>query len=482
MIARRRSRPRRTLKVADLFCGAGGTSEGARIALQALGFKMQLTCVNHWKIAIDTHTVNHPDAIHICQDIASVRPRVAVPDGYLDLLIAAPSCTFHSSARGGLPMSDQQRMDPWHIVTWLTELDVRALLVENVPEFVKWGPVDPVTERPIKALEGTYFNAWVEAIRSLGFRRIEWRKVNAANYGEAQTRVRFMMMAWRDERPIPWAVETHASPDEWRPAAEIIDWSIPGKSIFNRPKPLARATLERILDGAERHDWEEPFLVILRRHMAGKSIRGPMPTISAQGTHIGIAQAFTLSQGSNGAPRSTTRPVATLVGQGRVALVRPFVLSQGTGGAARSVKKPIPAIPGGGAHALIAPYYGSGSGTTCRSTRAPISTLTGKARFGLVLPVTHTDSSGRARSTRQPTPTITGAHRGELALAQPGVDWDILYRMLQPHELAAAQGFDFDRDYRFIGVKQDVIKQIGNAVPVRVAAALIGALVQGMVE
>jgi DNA (cytosine-5)-methyltransferase 1 len=112
----------RKVLVADLFCGAGGSSTGARQAVEALGREMVLTCVNHWDRAIETHKRMHPEARHYCQDVASARPIECVPEGRLDLLMASPTCTYHSRARGGRPTSDQQRMDPWHVVTWLTEL------------------------------------------------------------------------------------------------------------------------------------------------------------------------------------------------------------------------------------------------------------------------------------------------------------------------------------------------------------------------
>lgn len=145
------------LLVADLLCGAGGSSEGAERAIRELGRKMELVCVNHWQTAIDTHTINHPKARHVVQDIATCRPHIIVPEGYLDLLMASPTCTHHSVARGGKPTSDQQRSDPWHIVTWLTELRVKRMIIENVWEFCGWGPVDPRTMRPIPSRKGEYF-------------------------------------------------------------------------------------------------------------------------------------------------------------------------------------------------------------------------------------------------------------------------------------------------------------------------------------
>jgi DNA (cytosine-5)-methyltransferase 1 len=141
----------RKILVADLLCGAGGSSTGCQRALEVMGLKMELVCVNHWGVAIETHKKNHPEARHYVQDIATVRPHLLVPEGYLDLLMASPTCTHHSVARGGKPTSDQQRSDPWHIITWLTELRVKRLIIENVWEFCGWGPVDPRTGKPIKS-------------------------------------------------------------------------------------------------------------------------------------------------------------------------------------------------------------------------------------------------------------------------------------------------------------------------------------------
>ncbi|RWH06467.1 DNA cytosine methyltransferase, partial [Mesorhizobium sp.] len=382
--------------VADLLCGAGGSSTGAQRALSELGLGMELVCVNHWPVAIDTHQRNHPEARHYVQDIATVRPHLLVPEGYLDLLMASPTCTHHSVARGGKPTSDQQRSDPWHIVTWLTELRVKRLIIENVWEFCGWGPVDPKTGKPIASRKGEYFHAWIETIRRLGFEP-EWRKLNAADYGDATTRQRFILMARSDGRKVCWPMPTHRRRDEasadlfdaakpWRPAREIIDWSIKGKSIFNRKKPLAPKTLARIYAGAVKFGWPEPFLVILRQHMDGQSLDGPLPTVAALGNHIGLAEPVVVRSNMHGrkspsargaqyplptittdgglafaeavimngrkgnqAKAVSTEPVPTLDTKGGVWLAQPLVLSQHNSGAPRTVAEPLPTITTGGA-------------------------------------------------------------------------------------------------------------------------------------
>lgn len=519
----------RKILVADLLCGAGGSSTGCARALRELGLEMELVCVNHWPVAIETHKANHPEARHYCQDISAVRPHVVVPEGYLDLLMASPTCTHHSVARGGKPTSDQQRSDPWHIVTWLTELRVKRIIIENVWEFTGWGPVDPRSGKPIKARKGEYFRAWIDTIRRLGFDP-EWRKLNAADFGDATTRQRFILMARSDRRAVSWPVPTHRKREAgaelalfpgvkpWKPAREIIDWSIKGRSIFSRKKPLAAKTLARIYAGAVKFDWPAPFLVVLRRHMDGRSLDEPIPALATAG-HVGIAEPVILGTGSAGAPRSTDEPIPTVTtggagsedpGCARPMLVEPFVLSQGAGGVPRRVAEPVPTIPTHGAHALISPYYGSGSGETCNSASEPLPTVTSKARFGMVVPITHADGSNRARDVDDPLPTLTTANRGELAFitAQHGeragqaprvhniddpaptiaasghVDlieatdrYDILFRMLEPHELAAAMGFtNEEASYEFAGTKTEQVRQIGNAVSVAKMKACVGAL------
>lgn len=401
----------RPVLVADLFCGAGGSSTGARRALLAHGYDMVLTCVNHWPVAIATHQANHPDARHYCQDVASVRPTVVVPEGRLDLLMASPTCTFHSRARGGRPTSDQQRMDPWHIITWLTELRVSCLIVENVPEFVLWGPVNVRTGRPIKSRRAEYFLGWVRAIEALGF-RTDWRILNAADYGDATTRQRFFLIARSDGRPLRWPEATHAqepqsdlfgSRERWRAAWEIIDWSHAGKSIFDRKKPLAVKTLARIHAGALKLGWPDRLIDLLRDHMAGRS---PRPN------------SFSHTAG----------------------VVQPFILSQHAGGSPRSTDQPLPGMTCRGAHALITAYYGNNH--SGKSVCQPLDTVTTKSRFGLV--------------------TVR--------------DSDILYRMLEPREFAAAMGFSDAESRKFVGTKTEITAQIGNAVPVNTATALVGAL------
>lgn len=465
---------RRKILVADLLCGAGGSSTGCARALAELGLEMELVCVNHWGTAIETHKRNHPEARHYVQDISTVRPHIIVPEGYLDLLMASPTCTHHSVARGGKPTSDQQRSDPWHIITWLTELRVKRIIIENVWEFIGWGPVDARTGRPVKSRKGEYFHAWIETIRRLGFDP-EWRKLNAADYGDATTRQRFILMARSDRKRVVWPMPTHARAAEdklslfpsvkpWRPAREIIDWSIKGKSIFNRKKSLAPKTLARIYAGAVKFGWPEPFLVILRNHMAGQSINGPLPTIAANGGHIGLAEPVIMNgRKGNKAKGVSSAPVPTLDTKGGVWLAQPIkhhplcsvheggacdydcardypqavILSQHNSGAPRSSNEPLPTITTGGAAAeshpgcarpmLVEPFilnrHGDNGGTRAHPLDEPTPTANCDGGGYLVEPfILSRQSCGAPRDTDQPIPTQTAQHSPVLISAYYGAN------------------------------------------------------------
>lgn len=426
---------------ADLFCGAGGTSTGMVLAANRAGVKLDLVAVNHWQRAVDTHSRNHPWARHVCADLGSVEadPSKLVPGGRLDLLVASPECTHHSQARGGKPCSDQSRASAWHVLHWMERLRVEELLLENVKEFESWGPLTRKGQ-PNKRRKGSTFQSFVGALRGMGY-QVDWRVMNAADYGEATTRRRLFLRASR--RKITWPEATHAG--HWRPAREVIDWALKGENIATRKRPLQPRTLARIEAGLRKFGGEA-FLVVLRGTGTARTVDAPMPALTAGGLHNGLVEPFLVeyhSEKGNGKARvaSVDAPLPTATTENRFGLCEPFLVPMEHSGrqALRSVSQPMPTITTarGGAFGVCEPfltkYYGAGNGAT--SVNDPVDTITTKDRFGLVEP-----------------------HGME-----------IRFRMLQPHELAAAMGFD---GYQFAGNKTEQVKQIGNAVCVHMAEAL----------
>jgi DNA (cytosine-5)-methyltransferase 1 len=309
------------------------------------------------------------------------------------------------------------------VLKWLSELYVERVIIENVPEFLSWGPLDD-TGHPIQSHKGKTFRAFVSALRSLGY-TVDWKILTAADYGDPTTRRRLFIQAVKGRKRILWPEITHIDGTKnlmgyspWRPARDIIDWSLPGTSIFNRKKPLADATIRRIAAGIGKY-WEDcakPFLAVLYGSNDARSLDLPLPTVTSSGAHHALVEPFiTRYHGSHegeadGDSRNhaIVRPLPNVDTSNRYALVEP----------------------------LLVEYYGNGGAEPVSS---PVKTVTTKDRFALLEPST-----------------------------QCGLD--IRFRMLKNHELKKAQGFP--DDYVITGNTTEQTKQIGNAVPVNTAKAL----------
>jgi DNA (cytosine-5)-methyltransferase 1 len=565
--------------VSDLFCGAGGSSTGAERAIKELGHKMTLVCINHWPVAIETHKRNHPEARHYIEDITVVDPVKLVPEGYLDLLMASPECTHFSRARGGKPVNNQSRMNPWAILNWLTKLDVRTMLIENVPEFRSWGPVD-VYGHPLPGMKGIFFDAWIKAIKGLGY-HLDYTLLNAADYGDATTRSRFFLIARKDRKKIRWPEPTHAAKEtdkleKWRAAREIIEWNNPGRSLLDDPRykkrPLSEKTRLRIakgfkkfggalaplyiqllgIDGSENGGSAIPksFVMGKQGNPAYRSINDPLMTLTTEAAPAliePIAEPFVLGQHSCSAPRETEKPIPTIMTDGAISLIEPvltkyygngdncesvedplstvttkdrFGLANGTakpfilqnrirpdGDRVYDIDRPLNAITTSHTPALVEPFiveinHGGGNGRPCLLDK-PLRTLTSRQGDALVEPmIVQTDQTGGngicVRLISKPIPTLVT--KNNMAIVEPvaapagdtAIDprrlvyingelyyLDIRFRMLANIELARAMGFtDSESTYEFVGNKSEVTKQIGNAVPVNLAKALVKVILE----
>lgn len=408
----------RTLRAVDLFCGAGGSSTGA---MQA-GVEVVLA-VNHWHVAIQSHRANHPNTRHICARIDDIDPR---HDNLLpfDILMASPECTHHSIARGGMPVDDQKRATPWHVCAWAEARKPKWIVVENVREFRDWGPIH--NGRPIKSRKGETFEAWLNALRALGY-TVEHRILNSADFGEATKRLRLFIVARRGTNAkIPWPEPTHAG--KWRAASEIIDWERPCPSIFHRKRPLADKTLLRIESGLHKFvgPQAEPFMVHLRGTSKTADLGKPSPTITSGGGHLALVSPFQFkAMGRNpGATKSIDEPLPTIVAaRENHSIVVPYLVPNfgerdGQSPRSHAVGEPLPAVTSHGAGQLVMPFLAStahagttGRGTYVHSADEPLRTVTSRAEHAVVAPfLSHfhngPDGADRNSSPGRPLPTL----------------------------------------------------------------------------
>ncbi|GHU40372.1 type II DNA modification methyltransferase [Spirochaetia bacterium] len=410
----------KTLTIVDMFAGAGGESTGIMQAAEQLGYNINLTAINHWERAVETHSHNHPSAEHFCESVEHLDPVKVVPGQKIDLLWASPECTHHSVARGGKPRSNQSRASAWIILDWLSKLQVKRVIIENVPEFTSWGPLDE-NGRIIKAEKGITFNAFTAALRSLGY-TVEWNVLNAANYGGATTRKRLFIQAVKGNKKILWPDVTNCEKGiklpGWKSAKDIIDRSVHGGSIFSRKRPLADATLRRIEHGIKKYwgEYAEPFLVVLRGTGTSRSINAPVNGITCAGHHALVEPFLLPNEGyyRGNQPRTIATPLSGITAsRGFGAMIEPFITS----------------------------YHGGHNGGR--------------------------DGDKRNYPLDKPLPVIDTSNRYGLV---ESYKFDIGFRMLQPHELKAAMGFP--ETYNILGTKEEQTRQIGNAVEVNGAKAL----------
>lgn len=210
----------------DLFAGAGGFSQGARMA----GVKVAWAA-NHWPEAVRWHSANHPATAHACQDLQQADFREAPRH---DVLLASPACQGHSPARGvDRPHHDAQRATAWAVVTCAEVHRPPVAIIENVPEFANW----------------TLFRAWCAAMHALGY-ALAPRVIDAADHGVPQHRRRLFIVATRSRFPL----ELRLPQREHVPVSRVIDFEAgawaPVRKPGRSPRTLARIEAGRRQFGA----------------------------------------------------------------------------------------------------------------------------------------------------------------------------------------------------------------------------------------
>lgn len=238
----------------DLFAGLGGWSTGARMA----GVNV-LWAANHWQTAVEWHSANHPETIHVCQDLHQAN-WADVPSH--DLLLASPCCQGHSKARGkanGNPQHDASRSTAWAVVSALEHHRPRLAIIENVPEFLDWA----------------LYPAWESAMNALGY-ALAPHIVNCADLGVPQERVRMFIVCTRSQHPLHLQLPkmTHV------PATSFIDFNAGRWSPIDR-HGRAAATLERVRNG--RQQFGDRFVMSYYGNTkSGRSINRPIGTITTR--------------------------------------------------------------------------------------------------------------------------------------------------------------------------------------------------------
>lgn len=473
----------------DLFCGAGGTSTGVENArMQGNQFAKVIACVNHDANAIASHAANHPDTLHFTEDIRTLdltklaahveAMRLRYPCA-LVVLWASLECTNFSIAKGGQSRDADSRTLAEHLFRYIDALMPDYIQIENVKEFMTWGPlaVKVVEDKqtgsltcplsikskgtgknkrwiigpillPCEATKGQHYHNWVNQVKGYGY-RFEYRILDAANYGAYTSRRRFFGIFASGDLPIVFPEQTHAKSPEndlfdqrakWRPVREVLDLHDEGISIFGRKALLADATHERIYAGLVKFvaGGKDAFLVKYNS-VNGKSgkhvppgIDQPCPVVAAQ-DRLGLAKVCFLSRYNTVTPERTAvsvdGPCGSVTTENRFATINACFLTKYFSGSPKSknlsIDGPAHAVTAVDHHAIVSArfltkYYSGKPEHKTQSVEEPAGTVRTKDCFTMVTPefLTAYYGNGFNSSVDSPAPTVTTKDRFQLVKPQ----------------------------------------------------------------
>lgn len=422
----------------DGFCGGGGWSTGFELGI----CRPVDIGINHDAAAIALHKKNHPYTKHYQCNIFEVDPVEACQGRPVGWAHFSPDCKHFSRAKGAKPVSKKIRSLAWVVVQWAAAVHPRIISMENVPEFLTWGPCiamrgqhgrllkrinvmlngkeleqtveaapgenvphDQRVLTPDPKRKGKTFGQFVGHLRKLGY-EVEWRELTASDYGAPTSRKRFFLLARRDKKPIVWPEVTHGDPKSiavqngdlkpWRTAAEIIDWTLPCPSIFERKKPLAENTLKRIAKGLQKFvlDNPEPFIVQVNHsgdNFRGQSLDVPMPTVTSK-HGFGVVTPYVVGicqQGGGDRVRGANEPLSTICTKNEHCVVTPYIMCNNAENLGRNIQDPVPTITTGNRNFLMAPtliqYHTEQSAREHRGqvVEMPLQTVDAANRYGL---------------------------------------------------------------------------------------------------
>ncbi len=396
----------------DSFAGGGGASTGIETAT---GRSVDIA-INHDEVAVRMHKTNHPSTRHYCENIWDVDPVEATGGLPVGLMWASPDCRHFSKAKGGKPVEKNIRGLAWVVLKWAGKVRPRVIILENVEEFVTWGPIRK--GRPIKSKKGLTFERFKSQLQTLGY-KVDHRELRACDYGAPTTRKRFFMIARCDGQPIRWPEPTHADPESlevrcgalkpWRTAKEIIDWSLICPSIFETAseikakygikakRPLAEDTLKRVARGIDKFVINNPEPFIVQAYGGnytgtGSSIYKPLPTITQKDHNWLVTPVISQIGQTGGGDRlhGIEDPLSTIVSKAEHLFVTPFLTqyhSYDDSARGQELGRPLLTQDTSNRYGMIMPflteYYGNAQdGLTIDE---PLHTITTKDRESLTV-------------------------------------------------------------------------------------------------
>ncbi|MFL1547050.1 DNA cytosine methyltransferase [Pseudomonas sp. O39] len=464
--------------VVDFFCGGGGAGTGLEMGLG----RAVNVAKNHSPQAISMHTVNHPGAQHFTTDVFEGDPDTECGGKAVGWFHMSPDCTHHSQAAGGQPRKREIRNLSWIGLKWAGMKRPRVISLENVKQILQWGRLiakrDKATGRVVKLggdvaapgevvpvgqqflipdpkQRGRTWRRFVALLEGMGY-VVEWKVIKACDFGAPTSRERLFMIARCDGQPIVWPEATHAKnpargQQKWKTAAECIDFTDLGKSIFGRKKDLAPATLRRVAKGMKKFviDSAAPFIVPIA-NWSGETVQSadePLRTVTSypKGGAFSVVSPIIAPATHQGSDRINDPldplPTVTCANRGKLTLISPTLIQSGYGERAGQeprvpgLDQPLGTVVAGGVkHALasaciVQAGHGEGSGANKRRSHGvndicgPVGTVTASGGGQSVSTAVMIQANGgfnttHAKGMHEPMTTVTNTgSQQQLAVA-----------------------------------------------------------------
>lgn len=172
----------KNIRAVDLFCGAGGSSWGAKAA--GVEIVAGFDC---WELACRIYQENFPEARVYRQRLEDIDMESLVRElGHIDLLLASPECTNHSPAKGNKPRCEKSKNTAFQVIRFADALKPRWIVIENVVSMKHWSRYE---EFKLKLEEHGY--------------SVTEEVLNATSFGVPQSRRRLFLLCDREGKPNP---------------------------------------------------------------------------------------------------------------------------------------------------------------------------------------------------------------------------------------------------------------------------------------
>lgn len=230
-------RARKKVRAIDLFCGAGGSSWGAKQAGIEIvaGFDL-------WQLAGKIHKANFPDSEFIEGRLEDHHlARLVKRLGKIDLILASPECTNHSPAKGNKPRCEQSKDTAFQIIRYAKAFKPRWVVIENVVSMKRW----------------TRYAEFKRALKALDLKITE-QTLNAAQFGVGQSRRRLFLLCDRRRQPLPTPTLDSTAPN----VSSFVNLNGAYRWTPLRADRRAQATLDRADRGIKAVGKKKAFLMV----------------------------------------------------------------------------------------------------------------------------------------------------------------------------------------------------------------------------